>query len=73
MSAQIDRLVVQKDKVIIVDFKTNRPAKKTLDETPEVYKSQLKTYEALIRKVFPEHKVESYILWTNEARMMRVS
>ena len=73
ISAQIDRLVVLKDKVIIVDFKTNRPAKKTLDETPEVYKSQLRTYEALIRKVFPEHKVESYILWTNEARLMRIS
>ena len=73
ISGQIDRLVIQKDKVIIVDFKTNRPASKTLAETPEVYKKQLKTYEALIRKIYSQQKVESYILWTNDARLMRVS
>ena len=64
---------MQKDKITIVDFKTNRPAGKTLAETPEVYKKQLKTYEALIRKIYPDRNVESYILWTNEARLMRVS
>lgn len=73
ISGQIDRLVIQKDKITIVDFKTNRPAGKTLAETPEVYKKQLKTYEALIRKIYPDRNVESYILWTNEARLMRVS
>lgn len=73
ISARIDRLVVQKDKIIIVDFKTNRPAKKTLEETPEVYKKQLKTYEALLHQIYPHHQIESYILWTNEARLMRVS
>ena len=73
ISAQIDRLVIQKDKITIVDFKTNRPASKTLAETPEVYKKQLKTYETLVRKIYPDRAVESYILWTNDARLMRVS
>ena len=72
ISAQIDRLVVEDDKVIIVDFKTNRPAKKTPEETPEAYINQLKTYEKLLRLIYPTHSVESYILWTNEARLMRV-
>jgi len=72
ISAQIDRLVVKKDKVIIVDFKTNRPAKKTPEETPEAYINQLKTYEKLLRLIYPSHNIESYILWTNEARLMRV-
>lgn len=73
ISAQIDRLVVQNDKVIIVDFKTNRPAKKTLEETPDTYKRQLNTYKSLIGKIYPDRSVETYILWTNEARLMRVS
>ena len=73
ISGQIDRLVIQKDKITVVDFKTNRPASKTLAETPNVYKKQLKTYETLVRKIYPDRAVESYILWTNEARLMRVS
>lgn len=72
ISAQIDRLIVKKDKIIIVDFKTNRPARKTPEETPEVYINQLKTYEKLLSLIYPSHNIESYILWTNEARLMRV-
>lgn len=73
ISAQIDRLVVQDDKIIIVDFKTNRPAKKTLEETPKAYITQLNTYKSLIGKIYPNRHIETYILWTNEARLMRVS
>ena len=73
ISAQIDRLVVQDDKVIIVDFKTNRPAKKTLEETPKAYITQLNTYKSLIGKIYPDCHIETYILWTNEARLMQVS
>jgi ATP-dependent helicase/nuclease subunit A len=73
ISAKIDRLVVLDNKVVIVDFKTNRPAGKSLEETPEVYKKQLKDYETLLRRIYPQHNIESYILWTNDARLMRVS
>lgn len=73
ISAQIDRLVVQKDKIIIVDFKTNRPAKKTLEETPDSYIKQLDVYKKLISLIYSQHNIETYILWTNEARLMRVS
>ena len=73
ISAQIDRLVVQEDKITIVDFKTNRPAGKNLAETPDAYKKQLNVYKTLIEKIYPNRNVETYILWTNEARLMRVS
>ncbi|MBP1532112.1 MAG: PD-(D/E)XK nuclease family protein, partial [Alphaproteobacteria bacterium] len=73
ISAQIDRLIVLPDKIVIVDFKTNRPAAADITQTPEVYINQLQTYAKLISKIYPNRKVESYILWTNETRLMKVA
>ncbi|MBQ8481843.1 MAG: double-strand break repair helicase AddA [Alphaproteobacteria bacterium] len=72
ISAQIDRLIVRKDKVIIIDFKTNREVAKNADKIPELYRRQLKAYEKLVCAIYPNRKAESYILWTNELRLMRV-
>ncbi|MBQ9034508.1 MAG: double-strand break repair helicase AddA [Alphaproteobacteria bacterium] len=72
ISAQLDRLVVLDDKVIIVDFKTNRPAASNLEETPPAYKKQLTAYTELVQRIYPHHKTEAYILWTNVPRLMQV-
>ena len=72
ISAQLDRLVVLPQKIMIVDFKTNRPAAKTVEDTPDSYIKQLEVYAKLVQKIYPEKAVESYILWTNETRLMRV-
>lgn len=72
ISAQIDRLVLLPHKIMIVDFKTNRPAARTLEQVPVAYISQLNNYAELLKRIYPQKDVESYILWTNEARLMRV-
>ena len=72
ISAKVDRLVIQKDKVTIVDYKTNRPAAKNISEVPEVYLKQLHTYKELLQKIYPDKLVETYILWTNTCNMMKV-
>ncbi len=73
ISAQIDRLVVMPNKVMIVDFKTNRPAAQNVAETPPQYLNQLKTYAELTALIYPDKPVETYILWTNEMRLMRIA
>lgn len=72
ISAQLDRLVVLPDKVMVVDFKTNRPAAEDIASTPPVYIKQLQTYTRLMQEIYPTKAVEGYILWTNETRLMRV-
>lgn len=72
ISAQLDRLVVLEDKILIVDFKTNRPAAPNLAETPLVYKKQLTAYAELVRRIYPDRPVEGYILWTNVPNLLRV-
>lgn len=73
VSARIDRLYVGADKVAIVDFKTNRPAAVVLEDIPAIYLKQLKIYKQLIEQIYPSKPVETYILWTNTANLMKVS
>ena len=72
ISGQIDRLVVDDDEVLIVDFKTNRPAADTLAEVPDVYLKQLRAYRQLVEAVYPQKKVQTLILWTDTAHLMPV-
>ena len=73
VSAQLDRLIVLPDKVKIVDFKTNQPPAKDVAHTPKQYLNQLAAYAKLVQKIYPQKSVETYILWTNETRLMRVA
>ena len=72
ISAKIDRLVILPDKVIIIDYKTNRPAAKTLAEVPSLYIKQLHTYRLLLQTIYPQKKIVTYILWTNTCQLMEV-
>ena len=73
ISAQIDRLVITDNKVIIVDFKTNRPAADNISSVPQVYLKQLDIYKQLMEKIYPQKIVETYILWTNTANLMKIN
>lgn len=72
ISAKVDRLIVLQNKVLVVDYKTNRPAAKTLGDIPHLYLNQLQTYKKLLQKIYPDKNIETYILWTNTCNMMKV-
>ena len=72
ISGQIDRLVITDDKVMIIDYKTNRPAAKTPNDIPPAYRKQMSAYRQLVEKIYPQKQVETYILWTNTAQIMPV-
>ena len=72
ISAQFDRLTVLPDKVVIVDFKTNRPPAEKPEDVPDDYKRQLKVYKYLAEQIYSGKKVETYILWTNTAKLMPI-
>lgn len=72
ISGQIDRLVVLKDKVLIVDFKTNRPAPIRAEDVSPDYRTQLDIYAGLIAQIYPNLPIEKYILWTNTLKLMKI-
>ena len=72
ISGQIDRLVINNDKIIVVDFKTNRTPAISTKDVPSVYISQLAAYKSLLQKIYPQKEVKTFILWTNNANMMQI-
>ena len=70
ISAQLDRIIVQNDFVAIVDFKTNRPPPAEPKDVPDVYLRQMAVYRAALALVYPDKRIDCYLLWTDGARLM---
>jgi ATP-dependent helicase/nuclease subunit A len=71
----VDRLVVTPDAVLIVDYKSNRPAPKNLDEAKvrhADYIRQLALYRAVLRQLYPDREVRAALLWTDTPDLMEV-
>ena len=76
ISGQIDRLAVTDDAVLIADYKTNRPAPRTLDEairTYPAYVRQLALYRAMIGRLYPGRVVRAALIWTDVPDLMELS
>jgi ATP-dependent helicase/nuclease subunit A len=73
VSGQIDRLVVTKNEVLIVDFKTNHAPPKTVSEAPKAYIRQLALYRAVLGKLYPQRAVRAALLWTESTELMEIS
>ncbi len=65
----IDRLVVLPDRVLLVDFKTNRRPPDSVEATPVTYLRQMASYRAVLRGIFPDRPVRCALIWTREARV----
>jgi len=64
VSGAIDRLAVTPDRVLCVDYKTNRQPPLDLGEVPEAYIVQMALYAALLRQVYPDRQVAAGLLFT---------
>lgn len=64
VSGQIDRIGVEENRVLIVDYKTNRPPPKTIEAVPFAYKAQLALYRELLAPLYPGRVVEAVLLFT---------
>ncbi|MEM7239062.1 MAG: PD-(D/E)XK nuclease family protein, partial [Pseudomonadota bacterium] len=70
MQGRIDRLLVQPGRVLIVDFKTDQHAARTMDETPLSYRAQLGAYLSAIKAIYPDRLVEAGLLWTRTRELL---
>jgi ATP-dependent helicase/nuclease subunit A len=70
VSGQVDRLVVTEDAVRVVDFKTNRPPPRRVEDVPEAYLIQMALYRAVLRGLWPERRILAALLWTDGPRAM---
>jgi ATP-dependent helicase/nuclease subunit A len=73
VSGQIDRLAITAAEVLIGDYKTNRPAPRTLAEVPPAYVRQLALYRAVLRKLYPDRPVRAVLIWTDVPDLTELS
>jgi ATP-dependent helicase/nuclease subunit A len=72
VSGRIDRLVVLPRRVLIIDFKTNRPAPADIDHVEPAYILQMAIYTAVLGELYPDRSVEAALVWTDGPRLMAV-
>ncbi len=70
VSGQLDRLVVTDESVLVIDYKTLRPAPEIPSQIPAAYIRQLATYRGLLQQIFPDKTVRCALLWTDIPRLM---
>ena len=72
ISGRIDRLVVLPGRVLVADFKTNRPSPDAIGAADPAYLRQMAIYAAVLRDVFPGRTVEAALVWTDGPKLMPI-
>jgi len=72
VSGRIDRLVVGPDRILVVDYKSNRPAPARVEDADPAYVLQMALYVSLLRQLYPDRPVEAALVWTDGPRLMAV-
>ena len=70
IAGQVDRLKIEADRVLVLDYKTNRPPPEHVADVAPLYLRQMAAYRALLRAAFPGRVVECALVWTYGARFM---
>src|SRR5690606_33984362 len=73
VSGRLDRLVVTPERVLVVDYKTNRPAPDRAEDADPAYLAQMAAYVAVLRALYPDRPVEAALVWTDGPRLTPLS
>ena len=73
LSGQIDRLVIEGNRVLVVDFKTLRTPPATEAEVSPIYLRQLALYRTALARIYPGREIRCALLWTDGPRLMPIS
>jgi len=73
VNGRIDRLAIAGDRVLIVDFKTNRPPPAHEEDVAPLYLTQMALYRAAAQKIFPDKRIVCGLVWTEGPTLMELS
>jgi ATP-dependent helicase/nuclease subunit A len=73
ISGRLDRLFVSRERVLAVDFKTNRPPPATEHDVPALYLAQMALYRAALAKMFPDRPIDCALVWTYGPSLLPLS
>ena len=73
VSGKIDRMAASREHVFVIDFKTGRNAPRRLEDTPEAHVTQMALYQALLRPIYPDARIEMALLYTEAPILITLS
>jgi len=65
VTGRIDRLLVESDRITIVDFKSGRLPQGGPGAVPAAYLAQMAAYRAILRQVYPDRAIKLVLVWTD--------
>ena len=65
VSGTVDRLLVEQERILVIDFKTGRKAPAIIEEIPAAHLRQMAVYAAALRVIFPGRHVSAALLYTS--------
>lgn len=72
INGMIDRMIIKNDEILILDYKTNRPPQKNINDVPAQYINQMACYWALLHETYPSHEIKCALLWTDVPNLMEI-
>lgn len=72
VAGTIDRLLVQSDRVLLVDFKTARRPPAGIDDVPLAILRQMAAYVAALEAVYPGRTIEAALLYTETPLLIAI-
>ncbi|PWE52441.1 double-strand break repair helicase AddA [Metarhizobium album] len=73
VSGRMDRLAVDGDRVILVDFKTNRVPPVNAAGVSLAHKAQLAIYREILKPLYPDKHFDCVLVYTETANLIRLS
>ena len=58
--------------ILIVDYKTDRPAPATLEGVGEAYIAQMAAYRAVLSQRWPNRPIRCLLVWTDGPQLMEI-
>ncbi|MDF1749372.1 MAG: double-strand break repair helicase AddA [Alphaproteobacteria bacterium] len=70
VSGQVDRLLIARNEILVVDYKTLRPAPTEASAVPRAYLMQMAGYRAILRQIYPDRAVRCTLVFTETPRLL---
>jgi ATP-dependent helicase/nuclease subunit A len=71
IAGTIDRLLVEPERVLVIDYKTGR-APERREDIPEAHRLQMQAYMQALSVIFPDRDIEAALLYTASAQFFAV-
>jgi ATP-dependent helicase/nuclease subunit A len=72
INGRVDRLVVAPSEILVIDYKTDRPAPPSVESVGEAYIAQMAAYREVLSRRWPDRPVRCLLVWTDGPKPMEI-